>query len=563
MDTNPNNSVNQNESNNLDNNINYTNTYNSDFYANMKTIDQSNNNNTTRVNLYSDYNQYSCTTSNDSSTANSAYYYDQNSYINTAENSNENQNIDNIQNPYMANYASDFYAASNQNTDNTTVSDIGDLPNTNTLDFQDVSENVCSNADNGKKIKGINFKIAIAICLICCILSSVASSIITFSLMDNDDDTVISSNTSKDNEDKSTSKNDNNTDDKNTSILTPENSTTVNIGSTTTSPATLVAAKVSPSIVGIRVTTKESYGFYGEYESSSEGSGVIYTTDGYIITNYHVISEMLTYSGDRNQKAQLSVFLNQDTTKEHEAKVIGYDQASDLAVIKIEGTNLKAIEIGNSDNLTVGDIAIAIGNPGGLDFMGSITQGIISGLDRSVQTEESFEDLTLIQTDAAINPGNSGGALCNSDGKLIGINSVKLVETGYESMGFAIPVNDVIRICDNIIKNGSGENVYLGLEFNDVDYTSEFLESKGFPAGLVIVEVSYSSPAHKAGFETYDILVSFNNQSIESLDDLIKAKNECSAGDTVTARVYREIPGNSFFFRDPSYDYVDLEITFD
>lgn len=542
MDTNTNNSVNHDETNNSNNyNTNHDNTYNANFYTNMNTVYKSTNNTTSNANSCGNYDQNSYTNPTITSNVNPTYNYVQNSYTNISDASNANQNIDN---------------GIGSNTE--------DLPNINTFDFEDDSKKVYSDTNEAKQSKGLNFKITIAVCLICCILSSVASSIITFSLIDNDEKLTASSNTSKDNEDKSASKDDNNnTDDKNTSLLTPENSTTVNTGNISTSPATLVATKVSPSIVGIRVTTKKSYGFYGEYESSSEGSGVIYTADGYIITNYHVISEMLTYSGDKNQKSRLSVFLNQDTNKEYDAEVIGYDQASDLAVIKIEETKLKAIEIGNSDNLTVGDIAIAIGNPGGLDFMGSITQGIISGLDRSVQTEDSFEDLTLIQTDAAINPGNSGGALCNSDGKLIGINSVKLVETGYESMGFAIPVNDVIKICNNIIKNGSGENVYLGLEFDDVNYTAENLQANGYPVGLVVEKVSFNSPAYKAGFETYDILVTFNGQSIKSLDDLIDAKSKCSAGDKVTATVYREFRSNSFFSNDVSYDYVDLEITFE
>ena len=237
---------------------------------------------------------------------------------------------------------------------------------------------------------------------------------------------------------------------------------TINVENVT-SPATAVAEKVSPSIVGIRVTTVTSYGPYGDYESTGEGSGIIYTSDGYIITNYHVIEDMLTSSGENNPNSTLIVYLNQDTSEEYEGTVIGYDQSSDLAVIKIDAEGLTPIEIGDSDSISVGDIAIAIGNPGGLEFMGSTSQGIISGLNRTIQTEGSYENLKLIQTDAAINPGNSGGALCDINGKLIGVNSVKLVETGYEGMGFAIPVNDAVEICNAIIQSGSSSSVYLGL----------------------------------------------------------------------------------------------------
>lgn len=422
------------------------------------------------------------------------------------------------------------------------------------------TENSSPSINNYKQKKGISAVAVVAICIICCIITSIASTIITLNLTSDDSKSfrpnesaneTLSSNAGND-----TAAGLNNTLHGNTS------SNTIS-GNSDISPATYVATKVSPSIVGIKVTTLESSGFWGsEYESSSEGSGVIYTADGYVITNYHVISEMLTSSGDKNKKSKLYVYLNQDSSKEYSAEVIGYDQASDLAVIKIDEKNLTPIEIGNSDELIVGDIAIAIGNPGGLDFMGSITQGIISGLDRNLQTDNSFEDLKLIQTDAAINPGNSGGALCNSNGQLIGINSVKLVETGYESMGFAIPSNDVVKICNNIINNNSGQNVYLGLEFDVERFTAEKLESMGYPGGIIVNEIASNSPAYYAGFELYDILTVFNGKEIRSVNDLIEAKKQCSAGDTVTATVYRETDTGTFFSPHITREYINLEITF-
>ena len=233
-----------------------------------------------------------------------------------------------------------------------------------------------------------------------------------------------------------------------------------------------------------------------------------------------------------------------------------------MAVIKINAQNLPKIEIGNSDEINVGDIAIAIGNPGGLDFMGSTSQGIISGLNRNIQTENSYEDLSLIQTDAAINPGNSGGALCDKNGMLIGINSVKLVETGYESMGFAIPSNDVVKICNDIINNGISSNVYLGLEFNE-NFTAERLEQYGYPAGIVVSYIAENSPAHKAGFDTDDILVSFNGKDIKTTSDLINAKKQCKPGDTVYAKVYRLTLERYGFTQKWVGSYVDLSITFE
>ena len=336
---------------------------------------------------------------------------------------------------------------------------------------------------------------------------------------------------------------------------------TINVENVT-SPATAVAEKVSPSIVGIRVTTITSYGPYGDYESTGEGSGIVYTSDGYIITNYHVIEDMLTSSGESNPNSTLIVYLNQDTSKEYEGTVIGYDQSSDLAVIKIDADGLTPIEIGDSDSISVGDIAIAIGNPGGLDFMGSTSQGIISGLNRTIQTEGSYENLKLIQTDAAINPGNSGGALCDINGRLIGVNSVKLVETGYEGMSFAIPVNDAVEICNAIIQNGSSGSVYLGLEFNE-NFTADALQRMGYPAGIVVSSVAEDSPAEAAGFETDDILTSFNGTEITSTADLIEAKKSCNSGDSVSAQVYRLTLQRDGFMQKWVGSYVELTVTFE
>ena len=399
----------------------------------------------------------------------------------------------------------------------------------------------------------------IALCLVCSLLSAAVSAGV-FSLSqksknNNDDDFEYRpgnyTNSSGNDNDKNDDNNGNNT----------VQDITINVENVS-SPATAVAKKVSPSIAGIRVTTITNYGPYGDYESSGEGSGVIYTNDGYIITNYHVIEEMVTSSGENNPNSTLTVYLNQDTSKGYEAKVIGYEQSADLAVIKITATGLTAVEIGDSDSISVGDIAIAIGNPGGLDFMGSISQGIISGLDRNLQSEGSYENLSLIQTDAAINPGNSGGALCDKNGKLIGINSVKLVETGYESMGFAIPSKDVVRICDDIIQNGNSTSIYLGLEF-DQSFTAEQLERQGYPGGIVVSSVSTDSPAEIAGFEVDDILVNFNGQDIKTIDDLILAKKQCKTGETVNAKVYRLTLEWYGFSRKWVGNYVDITITFD
>ncbi len=322
------------------------------------------------------------------------------------------------------------------------------------------------------------------------------------------------------------------------------------------SPANAVAKKVLPSIVGISVTTKvvnESWFGNTETEQVGEGSGIIYSEDGYIITNYHVVQDAITSAGEKNPKSRIRVFLYNDPETGIEADVIGYDISSDLAVIKISKTNLTPIEIGNSDELEVGNIVIALGNPGGLQFMGSVSQGIISGLNRVIEMEGTYENLTLIQTDAAINPGNSGGALVDINGRLIGVNSVKLAATGYEGMGFAIPVKDVKRITDDLIVNGNAQAVYLGIT-EDTRYTSELLQKNGYPAGIVVKEVVSGSPAKLAGIEAYDIITSFNGQKVTSMKELVSLKNKCKKGDKVTIKVYRQ--QNRFYG-----DYLDIEVT--
>ena len=170
-----------------------------------------------------------------------------------------------------------------------------------------------------------------------------------------------------------------------------------------------IAEKVTPSVVGIRTTVSVTNFFGGTQEASGEGSGVIYTADGYIITNYHVIGDAIDYG----KSSEIEVFLSGNTEKGYPAAVVGYNISNDLAVIKINATNLKAIEWANSDEVKVGQQVMAIGNPGGLEFMGSATWGIVSGLNRIVSSGSDGSTTQLIQTDAAINPGNSGGALVN------------------------------------------------------------------------------------------------------------------------------------------------------
>ncbi len=291
-----------------------------------------------------------------------------------------------------------------------------------------------------------------------------------------------------------------------------------------------VAAKVQPSVVGIVTKYSEQSFFGGTSETGSEGSGVIYTSDGYIITNKHVIEKAITYKGE------IAVYLHGKLDTPYKATVIGYDSSVDLAVIKIDASNLPAAEIGSSEDLKIGQNAVAVGCPGGLGFMGSVSVGYISGLDRKVSIDSTT--MNLIQTDTAINPGNSGGALVDNEGKLIGITNAKLVDEEFEGMGFAIPVDTVTEICNGIIAGKDEPKPYIGVQIN-TNYTASVLERYGFPAGAVVGSVIDNGPADKAGIRQYDIIVMVDNDNITSYDTLSSAISKHKVGDNVKVKVYR------------------------
>lgn len=295
--------------------------------------------------------------------------------------------------------------------------------------------------------------------------------------------------------------------------------------------AVAVAEKVGPSVVGIMAITEQYNYFYGNTESQSQGSGIIYNTNGHIITNYHVIESAVTKSG------KISVYFHDDLENAVPATVVGYDVSADLAVIKVEKSGLTPIELADSDKLVVGQTAIAVGNPGGLSFYGSVSMGIISGLNRTIQLESSSE-ITLIQTDTAINPGNSGGALTNSQGQLIGVNSAKLSGDGYEGMGFAIPVNDMKEICDRIINRQNSPKAYLGISLSSY-YTESILKQYGYPAGVVVENVADNSPAANSGIQRGDIITKFNDKAVPNIATFTSEKDKCDPGDTATLIIYR------------------------
>lgn len=306
----------------------------------------------------------------------------------------------------------------------------------------------------------------------------------------------------------------------------------INIDETAESVVEAVSLKVTPSVVGIRTTTSVISFFGGSSESTGEGSGVIYTADGYIITNYHVIKEAIA-----NQSAsKIEVFIGDSASDEgYAATVVGYNISSDLAVIKINVSGLTPAEIADSDKLKVGQYVITVGNPGGLEFMDSVTYGIISGLNRVVSSDSEIE---LIQTDAAINPGNSGGALVNTKGQLVGINSSKIVSEEFEGMGFAIPVNTVVKICNNIISKENSPEPYVGISISET-YTPSVLKYYGYPTGAVVLSVADSSPAHTAGIRRGDIITEYDGTAITEYQVLERLMDESVPGESVTVKLYR------------------------
>lgn len=296
----------------------------------------------------------------------------------------------------------------------------------------------------------------------------------------------------------------------------------------TDSPVVAIAAKAGPSIVGVKVSYM-TQSFFGTQEADEEGSGIIYSQDGYIITNYHVIESAIN-----NNTAVVAISIPNDE-KTYEAKIIGGDEATDLAVVKIDKTGLTPAEFGESSKLNVGELAVAIGNPLGQEFAGSVTVGYISALNREITTDG--RTYNLVQTDAAINPGNSGGALVNSTGQVIGINTVKISVTGVEGLGFAIPIDDAMPIIKELIENGKIVRPYIGISGIDLDEMTA--KRNNLVKGIYVAQVLNGSPAKEAGIQKGDVIVKFEGTETITMQKLNQIKNTKKIGDTVTITVNR------------------------
>lgn len=296
-----------------------------------------------------------------------------------------------------------------------------------------------------------------------------------------------------------------------------------------------VAQKVLPSVVGIKVEYSVSSIFYkgSSNTATAEGSGVIISEDGYILTNNHIINSSSSSSYYEVGKAnKITVYLYNDET-EYEGTIIGTDEQTDLAVIKIDKTGLTAAELGDSDSVQVGEFAMAIGNP--LGMQSSVSSGTISAVNRSVTSDNVT--YKLIQTDAAINSGNSGGALVNSQGQVIGINTLKMSGSGIEGMGFAIPINSTKDIYSQLIQYNKVKRPYIGISGRDLD--AETAKANNLVEGVYVLSVEEFSAAEKAGIKNGDVITQIDGKDIKTMDELNEIKNSHSIGDEITLKISR------------------------
>lgn len=296
-----------------------------------------------------------------------------------------------------------------------------------------------------------------------------------------------------------------------------------------------VAQKVLPSIVGIKIKYSVN-SLFGSSEAEATGSGIIINNDGYIITNNHVVStESSSSYYEIEEASKMTVTLFNDT-KEYEAEIIGTDAYTDLAVIKIDASNLELTPatLGNSDSVKVGEFAMAIGCPLGLES--TVTSGIISAVNRTVKSDDGTEYVCL-QTDAAINSGNSGGALVNSNGEVIGINTLKLSGTGVEGMGFAIPITSTTDVIEQLIQYQTVKRPYIGISGIAVDEATA--KRYNLPTGVYVYTVSDNSPAKQAGLQKGDVITKIEDTEVSTVNELNKVRNSYKIGDTISLTIYR------------------------
>ena len=324
-------------------------------------------------------------------------------------------------------------------------------------------------------------------------------------------------------------------------VSTPRNTDEITYTEDGNMTVSSIAAEATPAVVSVynMASQQNIFGFGTQAESDGTettqgyGSGVIISADGMIVTNYHVI------------EGADSVIVTTEDGTQYDAKVLGADSNLDLAVLKIDGSNLPYLSFADSDQVQVGDMAVAIGNPLGSQFANTVTDGIVSGIDRNISSENG--DIGYIQTNAAINNGNSGGALLNGQAQLIGINSLKVSSSGMmssvEGMGFAIPSNTVLDFV-NSVKDGSNTNTstkkaWVGI--SGYSLTEELANQVGVDqtSGILVASVTNGGPAYEAGIRMGDVITAADGSAISSFEDLSKLLGEKAPGDTVTLTVER------------------------
>ncbi len=328
------------------------------------------------------------------------------------------------------------------------------------------------------------------------------------------------------------------------SIVTQVSSTPASISLSNYSDTAVYAAnKVLPSVVGISISYNVS-AFGMTQTAEATGSGIIITSDGYILTNNHVVSSSdSSYYYQVSKAAKVTVSLYGSDEK-YDATIIGTDEQTDLAIIKIDADNLTPAELGDSSSIKVGEFVLAIGNPLGLDT--SVTSGIISALERDISTSDGTT-YHVLQTDCAINSGNSGGALVNSNGQVIGINTLKLSGTGIEGVGFAIPINDTIDVFEQLIKHGKVLRPYIGISGSNLSETTA--QRYNLPVGIYVEDISENSGASNSDLRKGDVITAADGQNITTMKELDAIKNAKEIGATIRLTVYR------------SGNYLDIEIT--
>lgn len=317
--------------------------------------------------------------------------------------------------------------------------------------------------------------------------------------------------------------------DKKEEALVNKNVTSYNFA-TVENPVVAISEKVGPSVIGVKVTYT-SQNFWGSLsEAEGQGSGIIYSEDGYIITNYHVVEAAI-----KNSSASVYVlFPNSD--EEIIAKIVGSDETTDLAVLKVDKKGLLAAEFGKSESVKVGELAVAIGNPLGQEFAGSITVGYISAVNRTITT--SGRTYNLIQTDAAINSGNSGGALVNSTGHIIGVNTAKIVAQDVEGMGFAIPIDEVLPIVEELITNKKISRPYIGI--GGISITETMATRYELVEGVYVQTIEKASPAELAGIKQGDVVTEVSGKKVTSVNEINAIKNKHKIGEKLVIKVYRD-----------------------